>query len=413
MSSVVERFLRYVQIDTQSNHNSGSHPSTAKQLNLARLLMKELKPLGLTDIEMDVYGNLTATFPANITNSVHPVPTIGLLAHMDTSPDMSGTNVHPQLVENYDGGDIVLNRKLNIVLSPQDFPDLKNYVGKTLITTDGTTLLGADDKAGIAEIMAALEYLSKHPEIKHGKLRIGFTTDEEVSTGIEMFDVQKFGADYAYTLDGEEFGLLQFENFNAARAVVHIKGRNIHPGAAKNKMINASLVAMEFNGMLPPQDRPDATAGYEGFYHMNQMSGDVETATLNYLIRDHSHTKFEERKLWLQRAAEWLNQKYGAATVTVEISNQYANMREKIEPVMYVVELAQNAMEAVGIPPCIAPVRGGTDGARLSWRGLPTPNLFTGGHNFHGRYEFIPTFAMEKATEMLVKLVELATVSAQ
>jgi tripeptide aminopeptidase len=405
MSSVIERFIRYVQIDTQSDHDTLTHPSTLKQFNFSHLMTAELAALGLIEIATDAYGNVTATLPANCAN---PAPTVGLLAHLDTSPDMSGANVHPQLVEAYDGGDIVLNREQNIVLSPREFPDLKSYVGKTLITTDGTTLLGADDKAGVAEILAALEILAGQPEIKHGKLRIGITTDEEVGTGIDLFDVVAFGADFAYTVDGGEVGALQYENFNAARGRVQVQGRSVHPGASKNKMINACLVAMEFNAMLSAVERPEFTADYEGFYHLTAMQGDVETAHLGYIIRDHNREKFEERKAWMRRAADWLNQKYGSGTVAVELVEQYANMREKIEPVMNVVHLARAAMEAVGVTPRVTPVRGGTDGARLSWKGLPTPNLFTGGHNAHGRYEYVPTFALEKAVETLVKLVELA-----
>ena len=405
MSSVVERFINYVKVDTQSDHNSARHPSSAKQFDLSNILKAQLISLGLSDVAIDEYGNVTATLPSN---SDHPVPTIGLLAHLDTSPDLSGANVRPQFVENYDGGDILLNAEQKIVLSPRDFPDLKNYIGKTLITTDGTTLLGADDKAGVAEIMAALEILVHQPEIRHGRIRVVFTTDEEVGTGIELFDVEKFNADYAYTLDGGEIGGLQYENFNAARARVSVKGRSIHPGASKNKMINAGLVAMEFNGMLPVPERPEYTEGYEGFYHLTHMRGSVEEASLGYIIRDHSREKFEERKAWLRRAADWLNEKYGAGTVELEIVDQYANMREKIEPAMHVVDLAKQAIFAVGLTPQITPVRGGTDGARLSWKGLPTPNLFTGGHNYHGRYEFIPTFAMEKAVEVVIRLVELA-----
>jgi tripeptide aminopeptidase len=367
--------------------------------------VKEFAELGLVDIEMDAYGNVTATLAAN---SDRPAPIIGLLAHLDTSPDLSGAGVNPQMIEHYDGKDILLNREQQIILSPREFPDLLSYIGETLITTDGTTLLGADDKAGVAEIMAALQYLKEHPEIQHGKLRIGMTTDEEVGTGIDLFDVDKFHADFAYTVDGGEVGALQFENFNAARARIHVHGRSVHPGTSKNKMINASLVAMEYNAMLPPQERPDFTEAYEGFYHLTLMRGDVESAQIGYIIRDHSRQKFDERKAWILRSAEWLNQKYGAGTVEVELVDQYANMREKIEPVMHVVELAKVAMLAVGVTPRITPVRGGTDGARLSWKGLPTPNLFTGGHNAHGRYEYVPVFAMEKAVETLVKLVELA-----
>ena len=405
MSTVVERFLRYAKIDTRSDPHSGTHPSTAKQLDLARLLMDELKILGLAEIEIDAYGNVTATLPANVSR---PVPTVGLLAHIDTSPDMSGANVNPQVVELYDGGDIVLNRELGVILSPREFPDLKKYVGQTLITTDGTTLLGADNKAGVAEIMAAVECLVQHPEIQHGRLRVGFTTDEEVGTGIPLFDVAKFNADTAYTIDGGEAGELQYENFNAARAKITFKGRSVHPGSSKDKMINAGLVAMEYNGMLPAYEIPAHTAGYEGFYHLTWMKGDVEEAALSYIIRDHDRTRFEARKGWMERAAEWLNRKYGAGIVTVELVDQYRNMREKIEPVMHVVEIARQAMQLVGVTPLVIPVRGGTDGATLSWKGLPTPNLFTGGHNFHGKFEYVVPFVMEKSVDTIVKIAELS-----
>lgn len=405
MSSVVERFLRYVKIDTQSDHHSENHPSTVKQLDLARLLMDELKALGLTEIKIDHYGNVTATLSSNIDRAV---PIVGLLAHMDTSPDLSGANVNPQLVEKYNGGDIVLNQAQNIILSPREFPDLKAYIGKTLITTDGTTLLGADDKAGVAEIMAGLEILVNHPEIQHGRVRVGFTTDEEIGTGIDLFDVKKFDADYAYTFDGEGEGALQFENFNAARAQVTFKGRSVHPGASKNKMINAGLVAIEFNDMLPHDERPEFTEGYEGFFHLTQINGNVESAELNYIIRDHSQENFLNRKTLMRKAADHLNEKYGSATVTLQLVDQYANMREKIEPVMYVVDLAKQAMLILGLTPRITPVRGGTDGAQLSWKGLPTPNIFTGGHNAHGRYEYIPTSSLESAAQLVVKIVELS-----
>ncbi len=405
MSSVVERFLRYVKIDTQSDHHSEIHPSTAKQLDLAHLLMDELKGLGLIEIEMDKYGNVTATLPSNVDRAV---PTVGLLAHMDTSPDLSGANVNPQLVEKYSGGDIVLNQAQKIILSPKEFPDLKAYVGKTLITTDGTTLLGADDKAGVAEIMAGLEILVNQPEIQHGRVRVGFTTDEEIGTGINLFDVKKFEADYAYTFDGEAEGGLQFENFNAARARVTFKGRSVHPGASKNKMINAGLVAIDFNDMLPHDERPEFTEGYEGFFHLTQISGNVESAELSYIIRDHNQEKFLSRKALMRKAADRLNEKYGSGTVTLELIDQYANMREKIEPVMHVVELAKQAMLALGLTPRITPVRGGTDGAQLSWKGLPTPNIYTGGHNAHGRFEYIPTSSLESAAQLVVKIVELS-----
>lgn len=404
MQSVVERFLRYVKIDTQSNESIEKHPTTEKQLILSKLLADELKSLGLEDIQVDEYGIVTATLQANLD---HPVPVVGLLAHIDTSGGMSGENVNPQLVENYDGGDIVLDRESSIILSPREFPELKKYLGKTLITTDGKTLLGADDKAGVAEIMATLEHLIGHPEIQHGKLRIAFTTDEETGTGIDVFDIQKFGAEYAYTVDGGELGELEYENFNAAGAKIHFKGRSVHPGDAKDKMINAALVAMEFNSMLPPQERPEHTTDYEGFFHMMHMAGGTEEATLAYIIRDHNADKFNSRCELLTKIAEWLNHRYGVGTVTVELKEQYRNMREKIEPVMWVLEMAQEAIRAVGIEPITRPIRGGTDGARLSWQGLPTPNIFTGGMNYHGRYECIPTFAMEKAVEVLIKLVKL------
>jgi tripeptide aminopeptidase len=406
MSSVIERFLKYVKIDTQSSESIEKHPTTEKQLVLAKLLVEELKAIGLEEIHTDQYGNVTATLPSNLD---HTASVMGLLAHMDTSPGMSGDNVNPQLVENYDGGDIILDKGSGVILSPREFPELKKYVGKTLITTDGKTLLGADDKAGVAEIMAMLEHLSKNPTIKHGKLRIAFTTDEETGTGIDVFDVKQFGADYAYTVDGGELGELEYENFNAAAAKVNFKGRSVHPGDAKGKMINAALVAMEFDALLPPQERPEYTAGYEGFFHMMHMTGSVEEATLRYIIRDHDAAKYNSRRELMEKAAEWLNRRYGLGTVTLELKEQYRNMREKIEPVMWVLEMAQEAVEAVGLTPITKPIRGGTDGAQLSWKGLPTPNLFTGGMNYHGRYECIPTFAMEKAVEVLIKLVGLGS----
>jgi tripeptide aminopeptidase len=404
MQSVIERFLRYVKIDTQSDEAIEKHPTTEKQFNLAKVLVEELKAIGLEEVQMDEYGIVTATLPSNLD---HELPVMGLLAHMDTSPGLSGENVNPQLVENYDGGDIILDQKSKIVLSPREFPELKKYIGKTLITTDGKTLLGADDKAGVAEIMATLEHLVNHPEIPHGKLRIAFTTDEETGTGVDVFDVKKFAADYAYTVDGGELGELEYENFNAAAARIQIKGRSVHPGDAKDKMINAALVAMEFNSLLPPQERPEFTTNYEGFYHLVHMAGGTEEATLTYLIRDHDADKFKSRWELMEKSAEWLNRRYGSGTVTLELKEQYRNMREKIESSIWVIELAKEAMLAAGLTPITKPIRGGTDGARLSWMGLPTPNLFTGGMNYHGRYECIPTFAMEKAVEVLIKLVGL------
>jgi tripeptide aminopeptidase len=404
MQSVIERFLRYVKIDTQSSEAIEKHPSTDKQLNLARLLAEELTTIGLQEIAIDDYGNVTATLPSNLNQAV---PVMGLLAHMDTAGGMSGENVNPQMVKDYDGGDIVLDKASGIILSPLEFPELKKYIGKTLITTDGKTLLGADDKAGVAEIMAALEHLIGHPEIKHGKIRIAFMTDEETGTGVDVFDVKRFAADYAYTLDGGELGELEYENFNAARAKIHFKGRSVHPGDGKDKMINAALVAMEFNALLPPQERPEYTTNYEGYFHMLYITGGTEEATLAYDIRNHNADKFKACCELIEKSAEWLNRRYGAGTVTVELKEKYRNMREKIEPVMWVLDMAKEAMLAVGITPVTKPIRGGTDGARLSWQGLPTPNLFTGGMNYHGRYECIPTFAMEKAVEVLIKLVEL------
>lgn len=402
MSNVVERFVRYAKIDTQSDSRSKTSPSTEKQLDLARMLRDELSSLGLQDVNLDEVGCVTATLPTNMDK---PVPVLGLLAHMDTAPDISGKDVSPQFVEHYDGADIMLNKEQNIILSPREFPELAKYVGKTLITTDGTTLLGADDKAGIAEIMTAVEYLVQNPQIPHGTLRIGFTPDEEIGRGGDALDVEKFNADFAYTLDSGEVGEINFENFNAAGAKVIVKGRGVHPGGAKNKMINASNVAIELHNMLPAVERPEYTEGYEGFTHLTGMQGDVEQAVMQYIIRDHDREKFEARKKLLQQTAEILNARYGEGSVVVEIRDQYFNMKEKIEPVMHLIETAKQAIMDAGVVPHVSPVRGGTDGARFSFRGLPTPNLFTGGHNFHGRYEYIPTFAMEKAVEVILNIV--------
>jgi tripeptide aminopeptidase len=405
-SVVVERFLRYVQIDTESDPQSESCPSTAKQLSLAKLLQKELLALGLQDVSLDAHGYVMATLPAN---THKPVPVIGWIAHMDTSPDMSGANVKPQFVENYAGDAIVLNSEQNIVLSPQDFPDLNLYIGQTLITTDGNSLLGADDKAGIAAIMAALEYLVKHPQIEHGTLKIGFTPDEEVGRGADLFDVQKFGADFAYTVDGGEVGELEYENFNAAGARIVVKGRSVHPGTAKNKMINAINIAMDLAGMLPAQMRPEHTEKYEGFFHLMRFDGKLEETSLLYIIREHDKQKFEWQKNLIQKAVETINFKYGEGTAVLELKDQYYNMKEQILPVMHIIETAREAIEALGIEPKIIPVRGGTDGSRLSYMGLPCPNLFTGGHNAHGRFEFIPVDSLEKAAQVILKIVELYT----
>ncbi|HRX32527.1 MAG TPA: peptidase T [Tenuifilaceae bacterium] len=403
--NLIDRFLRYIKIDTQSDDTvTERFPSTEKQLTLSNLLVNELKELGAQDVEIDQYGYVMATIPANTNKKV---PVLGFLAHVDTAPDMSGKNVNPRFIENYDGSDIILNKDLNITLSSKEFPELKDYKGKTLIVTDGTTLLGADDKAGVAEIMTAVEYMLKNPDFKHGKIRISFTVDEEVGRGVDYFDVKKFGADYGYTLDGGAMGELEFENFNAAGAKISVQGRNIHPGYAKDKMINAILVAQEFNSMLPVNERPEHTQDYEGFYHLIKMEGTVEKATFQYIIRDHNRAKFENRKAYMERVANYLNTKYGEGTITLELKDQYYNMREKVEPVYHVISTAIEAMEKVGVKPNVKPIRGGTDGARLSYMGLPCPNLFAGGENFHGKFEYVPVESMEKAAEVMLKIIEL------
>jgi tripeptide aminopeptidase len=400
---LLERFLRYVKIDTQSDDAvTDKFPSTDKQLTLSNLLANELRELGLKDVTLDEYGYVMATVPANTDGKT---PVIGFLAHVDTSPDMSGKDVKPRLVENYDGSDIQLNPDVSI--SVKDFPEITAYVGQTLIVTDGTTLLGADDKAGIAEIMTAVEYLVTHPEFKHGDIRIGFTVDEEVGRGVDRFDVAKFNADFAYTLDGGRIGELEYENFNAAGAKITVQGRNIHPGYAKNKMKNAILIGQEFNAKLPLGERPENTDGYEGFYHLTKFEGTVETASFQYIIRDHDKEIFEDRKRTMVKITDELNKKYGESTLKLELTDQYYNMREKIEPVYYVVETAIKSMEAVGVTPIVKPIRGGTDGAQLSFRGLPCPNLFAGGENFHGKYEYVPVESMVKASEVILKIIEI------
>lgn len=404
MEKLVERFIKYVKIDTKSDRNSDLCPSTEKQLNLARELVKELQELGLEDISLDENGYVMATLPSNIDKNV---PNLGFIAHMDTSPDMTGENVNPQIVKNYDGDEIVLNKERNIILSPKDFPELKNYIGQDLITTDGTTLLGADDKAGVAEIMTAIEYLINNPQIKHGTVKIAFTPDEEIGRGADRFDVEKFDADIAYTVDGGEIGELEYENFNAAYAKIKINGRNVHPGTAKNKMINSILIAMEFNAMLPLNEAPQYTEGYEGFYHLHDIKGDVEETTLEYIIRDHDREKFEKKKERIKGIVKYMNDNIKQGTLELEIKDQYYNMKEKIEPFMYIVEIAERAMKEVGVKPIITPIRGGTDGARLSYMGLPCPNLFTGGHNYHGKFEYIPIESMKKSVEVILKIVEL------
>lgn len=403
MSNVVERFLRYVKYETTSSENSNVCPSTNTQLLFAKDLENELKGIGLEDVSLDKNSYITATLPSNLNENV---PTIGFIAHMDTSPDMEGKGVKPQMVKDYDGKEIALNSSTNIILSPKDFPEITDYIGKDLITTDGTTLLGADDKAGIAEIVTAMEFLINNPKIPHGTIKIGFTPDEEIGRGADYFQVEKFGANFAYTLDGGPIGELEYENFNAAGAKITIQGRNVHPGSAKNKMINSMLIAMELNSMLPVNERPEYTENYEGFYHLVGIEGSVENTSLEYIIRDHNKDNFEMKKNTLIEIVNLLNYKYGEI-VTLDMNDQYYNMKEKIEPVMHIVNIAKKAMEEVDVEPIISPIRGGTDGARLSYMGLPCPNIFTGGHNFHGRYEYIPTFAMEKAVEVILKIIEL------
>lgn len=404
MEPILDRFLRYVAVDTQSDPDSESQPSTQKQLALLNQLAEELRRLGVKDAAMDEFGYVMGTIPSNIEKKV---PMVGFIAHVDTAPDMSGANIKPQIIKKYDGGDVVLNKEQNLVMRTADFPELPMYKGKTLITTDGTTLLGADDKAGVAEIMSAVEYLMAHPEVKHGELKIGFTPDEEIGRGVDKFDVQKFGAQYAYTFDGGMVGELEYENFNAAGAKILIQGRNIHPGYAKDKMMNAMLMAMELNAMLPVNERPEYTEGYDGFYHLIKCDGTVENASLQYIIRDHSRVKFESKKAFMQQCIDFMNKRYGDGTFTLELKDQYYNMREMVEPHYHIVETAFNAMKMAGVEPIVKPIRGGTDGARLSFMKLPCPNIFAGGHNFHGKFEYIPLESMEKAREVLLNIVKL------
>jgi tripeptide aminopeptidase len=403
MNTIIDRFLKYISIDTQSDEENEDFPSTEKQWDLAKILVEDLNAIGMQDVTLDDNCYVMATLPSNVD---HDVPVIGFISHIDTSPDYSGTNVNPQIHKNYDGGDIVLNSEDNIVLSPDYFEDLLLYKGQTLITTDGTTLLGADDKAGITEIMTAMEYLIEHPEIKHGKIRIGFTPDEEVGKGAHKFDVEKFGAEWAYTMDGSQVGELEYENFNAAGAKVIVNGKIVHPGYAKGKMINSMLIANEFIAALPKNEIPQETEGYEGFFHLTAMKGEVEKTELQYIIRDHDMKLFEKRKSDFQNAANTINKKLGDNLIQVEIKDQYYNMREKVEPVMHIVDIAEEAMKDLGIKPLIKAIRGGTDGSQLSYKGLPCPNIFAGGHNFHGRYEYVPVESMQKATDVIVKIVE-------
>lgn len=401
---VLERFINYVKIDTQSAEETESFPSTEKQKNLAKVLVRELRELGAEDVGMDANGYVYARIPA--TDGGREKRTIGFLAHMDTSPDASGADVKPTIVSNYDGGDILLNAEKNIVLSPKVYPELAQYVGKTVVTTDGTTLLGADDKAGVAEIMTMAEYLLTHPEAKHGPVAIAFTPDEEVGRGVDFFDLKRFGADYAYTVDGGGLGELEYENFNAASLKVVVHGINVHPGEAKNKMKNAVRIAEEFDGMLPASEKPELTEGYEGFFHLMQFTGDVEHAELQYILRDHDRSLFEEKKRLAENIGRCLNLLYGEGTVEVQLKDSYYNMREKIAPdYMFLIENAEAKMEALGITPKIQPIRGGTDGARLSFMGIPCPNLFTGGHNYHGRFEYCIAESMELAVKLLLSLV--------
>ncbi|MHC9087475.1 peptidase T [Tenacibaculum sp. IMCC1] len=404
---IIDRFVKYVTIDTESDPNNPAFPSTEKQWNLAKVLEKELKEIGMVDVELDENCYLMATLPSNLD---YEVPTIGFVAHIDTSPDFTGANVKPQIHENYDGKDILLNKEENIVLSPDYFEDLLQYKGQTIITTDGTTLLGADDKAGVTEIVSAMEYLIQHPEIKHGKIRICFTPDEEVGKGAHMFDVEKFGAEWAYTMDGSQIGELEYENFNAASATVTIQGKIVHPGYAKGKMINSMLIASEFINALPEDEVPEKTTGYEGFFHLHHMEGKVEQTTLSYIIRDHDMDQFNNRKKAMLDLAEVLNAKRGQKLVSVEIKDQYFNMKEKVTPVMHIVDIAEEVMKDMGITPLIKPIRGGTDGSQLSYKGLPCPNIFAGGHNFHGRYEYVPAESIIKASEVIVGIAQKVAV---
>ncbi len=401
--TVVDRFLQYVKFDTQSDEETNMTPSTPGQMEFAQHLEKELQNMGLKDISLDDNGYLMATLPGNCDKQV---PTVGFIAHVDTSPDMSGKHVSPRIVQKYDGNDIILNKEKDIILSPSQFPELKNYVGQDLIVTDGNTLLGADDKAGIAEIITAVDYLKRHPEIKHGDIRIAFNPDEEIGKGAHKFDVDRFGADWAYTMDGGEIGELEFENFNAAVAKVTFKGRNVHPGYAKHKMLNSIRVANQFVIMLPRWETPEHTEGYEGFYHLISIQGDVEETVLTYIIRDHDRDRFERRKKELEHLTRKINNEFPGCA-SIEIKDQYYNMREKIEPVMHIVDVAIQAMKNADVTPKVQPIRGGTDGAQLSFKGLPCPNIFAGGLNFHGRYEFVPILSMEKATRVIVEIARL------
>ena len=401
MEKITDKFLRYIAIDTQSDPESESQPSSGKQLDLLKLLRDELSGMGI-DATLDEYGYVMASIPSNCGKDV---PAVGFIAHVDTSPDASGAHIKPQIIENYDGSDIPLKGVPGLALKVSDFPELAEYKGQTLITTDGTTLLGADDKAGVAEIMCMAEYIMEHPEFRHGPIRIGFTPDEEIGRGVVKFDVAKFGAKYAYTMDGGKIGELEYENFNAASATVHIQGRNIHPGYAKGKMLNAILIGMELNALLPVEQRPEYTDGYEGFFHITDFKGTVEEASFSYIIRDHDIDLYEKRKKMMQGCVDFINSKYGEGVASVEIKHQYYNMRKEVEPHYHIIEKAVKAMEMEGITPIIRPIRGGTDGANLSFMGLPCPNIFAGGHNFHGKLEFVPVESMEKASRVILNII--------
>ncbi len=401
---IIDRFVSYVTIDTESDPDSITTPSTEKQWDLAHKLVEELKSIGMKEVTIDENAYIMATLPSNVD---HDVPVIGFISHFDTSPDFTAANVKPQIINNYDGGDIVLNAKEKIVLSPGYFEDLLMYIGQTLITTDGTTLLGADDKAGICEIISAMEYLIDHPEIKHGKIRVGFTPDEEIGRGAHKFDVDKFGADWAYTMDGSQVGELEYENFNAAGVKIKVIGKIVHPGYAKGKMVNSMYYATEFINALPGDETPELTEGYEGFYHLYGMEGKVEETWLQYIVRDHNRDRFEARKALMQKIADDMNTNYGMPVIEIEIKDQYYNMKEKVEPVMHTVDIAEEAMKQLNIKPIIKPIRGGTDGSQLSYMGLPCPNIFAGGHNFHGRYEYVPVESIIKATRVICKIAEI------
>ncbi|TVZ27437.1 tripeptide aminopeptidase [Gillisia sp. Hel_I_86] len=404
--NIINRFISYVTIDTQSDPDSNKTPSTEKQWDLANRLAVELKKIGMEEVEIDENAYIMATLPANV---AHEVPVIGFVSHFDTSPDFTGTNVKPQIIEDYDGKDIILNKEQDIILSPDYFDDLLQYKGQTLITTDGTTLLGADDKAGITEIVTAMEYLITNPQIPHGKIRVGFTPDEEIGRGAHKFDVKKFGAEWAYTMDGSQIGELEYENFNAAAAVVKIKGKIVHPGYAKDKMINSMYIAQDFINSLPRLETPEHTEDRQGFFHLTDIDGDVEETTLKYIIRDHDKSHFEARKEMISNLAQEINSQHEREAIRIEIKDQYFNMREKVEPVMHIVDIAEEAMKQLNITPIIKPIRGGTDGSQLSFMGLPCPNIFAGGHNFHGRYEYVPVESMQRATEVIIKIAELTS----